>query len=186
MILHLFIVNFSKRESQLEILWSLLVLERYKVPCESNQLISKSSSKSSRYYIPLNRKMAPASDWLFFCSSFVVGIRFFFIWFEVRFFNFATNKAKCYCLTLILNMACSNQNNYQIKTIIIQIVSAFKESAGPGVNRLHKYHLWYFRQHFPDIGYWECASYANSTVLSNFIEKKMKVVFIANIVKKSP
>ena len=130
--------------------------------------------------------MAPASDCLSFCSSFVVGIGFFFIWFEVRFFNFATNKAKCYCLTLILNMACSNQNNYQIKTINSQMVSAFKESAGPGANRVHTYHLWYFRQYFPDIGYWECASYANSTMLSIFIEKKWKWYSLPTLSKKNP
>ena len=51
-----------------------------------------------------------------------------------------------------------------------------KESAGPGgVRRLHKY-LWYFRQHFPNIGYWEYVSYANNTMLGNSIEKKVKVI----------
>ena len=47
-----------------------------------------------------------------------------------------------------------------------------KESAGlGGVRRLHKYNLWYFRQHFPNIGYWECVSYAIITMLGNSIEK---------------
>ena len=55
-----------------------------------------------------------------------VGIRFFFTWFEVRFFNFATNKANCDWLTLILNMARSNQSNYQNKTINTQIVAALR------------------------------------------------------------
>ena len=59
-----------------------------------------------------------------------------------------------------------------------------KESAGPGgVERLHKCNLWYFRQHFPNIGYWECASYANNTMLGNSIEKSESD--IVNIVKKS-
>ena len=56
----------------------------------------------------------------------VVGIRFFFMWFEVRFFTFAMNKAKCDWLTLILNMTHFNQNNCQIKTINTQIVSALR------------------------------------------------------------
>ena len=99
-----------------------------------------------------------------------VGIRFFFIWFEVGFFNFAMNKANCDWLTLILNMAHSNQSNYQNKTINTQIVSALRSRS----RRLYKYHLWYFRQHFPDTGYWECASYTNNTMPGNFIEKMWK------------
>ena len=98
----------------------------------------------------------------------VVGIGFLFIWFEVRFFNFTTNKANCDWLTLILNMARSNQS----KTIKKPNSFCLKESAGPGVRRLHKYQLWYFRQHFPDVGYRECGSCANNTMLGNFIEKK--------------
>ena len=43
----------------------------------------------------------------------LVGIRFFFIWLEVRFVNFVTNKANCDWLTLILNMV----HLYQNKTI---------------------------------------------------------------------
>ena len=56
----------------------------------------------------------------------VVGIGFFLIWFEVRFFNFATNKANCDWLILILNMAHFNINNYQNKTINTLIVSALR------------------------------------------------------------
>ena len=51
-----------------------------------------------------------------------VDIGFFFICFEVRFFNFATSKANCDCLTLILNMAYFYQN----KTINTLVVSALK------------------------------------------------------------
>ena len=47
----------------------------------------------------------------------VVAVRFSFIWFEVRFFNFTTNKANCDWLKLILNMAHFNINNYQNKII---------------------------------------------------------------------
>ena len=39
----------------------------------------------------------------------------FFIWFEVRFLTFATNKANYDWLTLILNMVGSNQNNTKTK-----------------------------------------------------------------------
>ena len=56
----------------------------------------------------------------------VVGIGFFFIWVEVRFFNFATNKGNCDWLTLILKMEHFNQNNYQNKTINTQTVSALR------------------------------------------------------------
>ena len=52
----------------------------------------------------------------------VVGIWFFFIWFEVRFFNFAKNKANCDSLTLILNIAYFTQN----KIINNLTVSALK------------------------------------------------------------
>ena len=52
----------------------------------------------------------------------VVGIWFFFIWFEVRFFNFAKNKASCDSLTLILNIAYFTQN----KIINNLTVSALK------------------------------------------------------------
>ena len=52
----------------------------------------------------------------------IVGIGFFFIWFEIGFFNFATNKANCDWLTLILNMANFSQN----KTIYTLIVSTLK------------------------------------------------------------
>ena len=55
-----------------------------------------------------------------------VGIRFFFTWSEVRFFKFTTNKMNCDWLTLILNMARSNQSNYQNKTINTQIDSALR------------------------------------------------------------
>ena len=41
----------------------------------------------------------------------VVGIGFFLIWFDVRFFNFVMNKVNCDCLTLILNMAHLYQKN---------------------------------------------------------------------------
>ena len=54
----------------------------------------------------------------------VLGIGFFFIWFEVRFFNFAMIKANCDWLTLILNMA----HLYQNKTINILIVSTLSRS----------------------------------------------------------
>ena len=100
----------------------------------------------------------------------VLGIGFFFIWFEVRFFNFTMNKANCDWLTLILNMAhlYQKQNHKQPCSFCL------KESEGPGgVRRLHKY-LWYFRQHFPNIGYWEYASCASNTMLGNSIEKKWK------------
>ena len=50
----------------------------------------------------------------------VLGIGFFFLWFEVRFFNFTINKANYDWLTLILNMA----HFYQNKTINTLIVSA--------------------------------------------------------------
>ena len=52
----------------------------------------------------------------------VVGIGFFFIWFEVRFFNFSMNKANGDWLTLLLNMA----PLYQNKTLHILIVSALR------------------------------------------------------------
>ena len=52
----------------------------------------------------------------------IVGIGFFFIWFEIGFFNFATNKANCDWLTLILNMANFSQN----KTINTLIVSTLR------------------------------------------------------------
>ena len=52
----------------------------------------------------------------------LVGIRFFFIWLEVRFFNFVMNKANCNWLTLILNMA----HLYQSKTINTVIDSALR------------------------------------------------------------
>ena len=53
-----------------------------------------------------------------------------------------------------------------------------KESTGPGgVRGLHKYNLWYFRQHFPNIGYSECVSYANNTMFAwQFYRKKVKVI----------
>ena len=52
----------------------------------------------------------------------VLGITFFFIWFEVRFFNFAMNKTNWDWLTLIINMAHLHQN----KTINTLIVSALR------------------------------------------------------------
>ena len=52
----------------------------------------------------------------------IVGIGFFFIWFEIGFFDFATNKANCDWLTLILNMANFSQN----KTINTLIVSTLR------------------------------------------------------------
>ena len=52
----------------------------------------------------------------------IVGIGFFFIWFEIGFFNFVTNKANCDWLTLILNMAHFSQN----KTINTLIVSPLR------------------------------------------------------------
>ena len=52
----------------------------------------------------------------------VLGIGFFFIWFEVRFFNFTMNKVNCDWLTLILNMA----HLYQNKTISTLVVSALR------------------------------------------------------------
>ena len=52
----------------------------------------------------------------------VVGIGFFFIWFEIRFFNFATNKANCDWSTIILKRAHLHQN----KTINTLIVSALR------------------------------------------------------------
>ena len=54
----------------------------------------------------------------------VLGIGVFFIWFEVRFFNFAMIKANCDWLALILNMA----HLYQNKTINILIVSTLSRS----------------------------------------------------------
>ena len=48
----------------------------------------------------------------------VEGIGFFSIWFKVRFFNFATNKANCDWLTLILNMVHFNQNKI-VNTLIV-------------------------------------------------------------------
>ena len=105
----------------------------------------------------------------------VVGIGFFFIWVEVRFFNVATNKANCDWLTSILKMAqaITKQNHKYPNSFCL------KESAGPGVRKLHKYYLchrlWSSRQAFPDIGYWECASYTNNTMLA-MLSKKMKVI----------
>ena len=59
-----------------------------------------------------------------------------------------------------------------------------KESVDPdGVRRLHKYHLWYFRQHFHILDT-ENISYANNTMLRNSIKKSD--ADIANIVKKNP
>ena len=52
----------------------------------------------------------------------VLDIGLLFIWFEIRFFNFAKNKANCDWLTLILNIAYLNQN----KTINTPIVSALR------------------------------------------------------------
>ena len=52
----------------------------------------------------------------------VLGIGFFFIWFEVRYFNFAMNKANYDWLTLILNMA----HLYQNKTLNTLIVSVLR------------------------------------------------------------
>ena len=52
----------------------------------------------------------------------ILGIGFFFIWFEIGFFNFVTNKANCDWLTLILNMAHFSQN----KTINTLIVSPLR------------------------------------------------------------
>ena len=64
---------------------------------------------------------------------------------------------------------------YQKKSIKTQIVSVFKESAGPdGVWRLHKYHICYFRLHFSNIGYWECPSKAQNAMLDYSIAKKWK------------
>ena len=103
----------------------------------------------------------------------VAGIGIFSSWFEVSFFNFATSKANCDRLFLILDMLRSNQTNCQKTPQIYQNSFYLKESAGPGVKRLHKYHVWYFR-HFPDIRYWECTSYLNNTMLGNFIKKKCK------------
>ena len=54
----------------------------------------------------------------------VLGIGFFFIWFEVRFFNFAVIKTNCDWLALILNMV----HLYQNKTINILIVSTLSRS----------------------------------------------------------
>ena len=56
----------------------------------------------------------------------VVTVRFFFIWFEVRFFNFTTNKANCDWLKLILNMTHFNINNYQNKIINTLMVFALR------------------------------------------------------------
>ena len=62
---------------------------------------------------------------------------------------------------------------YQNKNIKTLIVSVFKESAGPGgVRGLHKYHIWYFGLNFSNIGYWECCSNANNTMLGYSIAKK--------------
>ena len=57
-------------------------------------------------------------------------------------------------------------------------------SPGPGrVRRLHKYHIWYFRPHFLNIGCWGCLSKANNTILGYSIKKSGNN--IANIIKKS-
>ena len=102
----------------------------------------------------------------------VVGISFFFIclmiWFEVRFFNFATYKVDCDWLTLILNMV----HLYQNKTINILIVSALSSpQVQVELEDSKNITLWYFK-HSPNIGYWECVSYTNNTMLGNSIEKK--------------
>ena len=82
--LHMFILNFSERASQWEILWSF---------CSLARVLQK-----------------------------VLGIGIFFIWFEVRFPNFAMNKANCDWLTLILSMV----HLYQNKTINTLVVSAWR------------------------------------------------------------
>ena len=56
----------------------------------------------------------------------LVAVGFSFIWFEVRFFNFATNEANCDWLKLILNMAHFNINNYQNKIINTLMVFALR------------------------------------------------------------
>ena len=53
----------------------------------------------------------------------VLGIGFFFIWFEVRFFNLAMDKANCDWLTLILNL---DAHLYQNKTINSLIISPLR------------------------------------------------------------
>ena len=110
----------------------------------------------------------------------VLGVGFFFIWFEVRFFNFAMNKTLRLVDTNIKHGAFVPKQNHKHPYSF-----CLKESAGPGgVRRLHKYNLWYFRQHFSNIGYWECVKYCyamlrqeyytNNTMLGNSIEKKWK------------
>ena len=63
----------------------------------------------------------------------VVVIRFFFIWFKVRFFNFATSKANCDWLALILNMSHFNQN----KTTNTIIGSTLRSHQVHSINTTH-------------------------------------------------
>ena len=102
----------------------------------------------------------------------MLGIRFFFIRFEFRFFNFAMNEANCDWLTLTLNMV----HLYQNKTKNTLIISALRSQQVQVEleDSINTYGI--FRQHFPNIGYWEYVSYANNTMLGNSIEKKVKVI----------
>ena len=103
----------------------------------------------------------------------VVGIRFFFIWFEVRLFNFTMNKA-----TLILNMAHCNQN----KTINILIVSALR-SRQVQVELEDSTNITYgILDNIFQVLDTENVSYANNTILGNSLKKGESD--IANIVKK--
>ena len=66
-------------------------------------------------------------------------------------------------------MAHFNQNKH-INTLV---VSVLEESVDPGgFTELYKHHLWHFKQHFPNLRCWECASEANNTMLGNSVKKK--------------
>ena len=109
----------------------------------------------------------------------VVGIRFFFIWFEVRLFNFTMNKANCDWLTLILNMAHCNQN----KTINILIVSALR-SRQVQVELEDSTNITYgILDNIFQVLDTGNVNYANNTILGNSIKKSESD--IANIVKKT-
>ena len=116
----------------------------------------------------------------------VVGIRFFFIWFEARFFNFATNKANCGdWLILILNMAHFNQNNYQNKSINTLIVSALRsqqvQELGDSINITYG-----ILDSISHILHTENLAVTQiiPTILLNSSEKSESD--IANIIKKTP
>ena len=123
----------------------------------------------------------------------VVGIGFFFIWVEVRFFNFATNKGNCDWLTLILKMEHFNQNNYQNKTINTQTVSALRSQQVQELENFINITYGLLDNIFQildtdwtlDIGYW-ILPVTQVIPCSVMLSKKKNESDIANFVKKNP